>query len=224
VSHAAGVYEHGPDAAERARLLDSLARPPREAARLILGQILVRRWRGLSWPARIVEVEAYEGERDPAAHAYRGRTARTEPLWGPPGTLYVYFIYGMHYCLNVAVEREGVPGCLLIRAAEPLPESGLPPLSCRGPGRLCRALRIDARMSGRHLFDPDARLTLREGWPPALVGVSPRVGITRAADRPLRFFDTSSPAVSRAPRVQRRRLRVDLKFPRGAAAPRLDEE
>jgi DNA-3-methyladenine glycosylase len=165
------------------------------AAPALLGQVLVRHGR---WPlaVRIVETEAYLGEGDPAAHAFRGRTPRTEPLWGPPGTVYVYFIYGMHHCLNITVDRSGVPGCVLIRAAEPLPGSGLPALSCRGPGRLCRTLGLDRRDSGTHLFDPAARLTLRAGPKPARVGVSPRVGIRQAAEEPLRFFDTESPAVS----------------------------
>ena len=145
--------------------------------------------------ARIVETEAYLGVDDPAAHAYGGRrTRRTEPLWGPPGTIYVYFIYGMHHCLNVSVEREGVPGCVLIRAAEPLGrlEAG----SLRGPGRLCRTLRLDTSDSGGYLFDPSSRLTLREGARPGKIGVSVRVGIRQAADRPLRFFDAASGEVS----------------------------
>jgi DNA-3-methyladenine glycosylase len=150
---------------------------------------------------RIVETEAYLGEDDPAAHSFRGRTARTEPIWGAPGTLYVYFIYGMHYCLNVAVDREGTPGCVLIRAAEPIAGSGLPPLSCRGPGRLCRTLGLTTRESGRHLFDTHSPLTLREGPAPERIAVSPRVGITRATERLLRFFDPDSRAVSAGPKV-----------------------
>jgi DNA-3-methyladenine glycosylase len=153
---------------------------------------------------RIVETEAYLGEGDPAAHAFRGRTPRTEPLWGPAGTIYVYFIYGMHHCLNLAAERAGLPGCVLIRAAEPLPGSGLPPLECRGPGRLCRALALDTRHSGRSVFAADSGLWLREGEPPARVAASPRVGITKAAERELRFFDAGSAAVS-GPRAARRR-------------------
>jgi DNA-3-methyladenine glycosylase len=144
--------------------------------------------------ARIVETEAYLGFDDPAAHAYRGRTPRTEPLFGPPGTIYVYFIYGMHHCLNLTVDRPGVPGCVLIRAAEPLGD--LSSRSGSGPGKLCRLLRLDIRDRGRHLFAPDSRLTLREGQPPRHVEVTPRVGIRHAADRPLRFFDADSPAVS----------------------------
>ncbi len=148
---------------------------------------------------RIVETEAYLGPRDPAAHSFAGRTPRTEPLWGEPGTLYVYFVYGMHHCLNLAVDRGGFPGCVLVRAAEPLFGSGLAPGACRGPGRLCRALGIDTRLSGRHLFEPHAGLTLREGPRPARVGAAPRVGIAKAARRLLRFYDAGSRAVS-APR------------------------
>lgn len=186
----------GPGPAERRRLLAGLRRPPVEAARFLLGKILLRRTGRSARAARIVETEAYLGRDDPAAHAYGGRrTRRTEPLWGPPGTIYVYFIYGMHHCLNVSVEREGVPGCVLIRAAEPL--GRLPPGALRGPGRLCRALGLDTRDSGRHLFDPRSRLTLREGPPPRRIGVSVRVGIRHAADRPLRFYDADSREVSR---------------------------
>jgi DNA-3-methyladenine glycosylase len=186
--------------AERRRLAAILARPPAEAAPALLGQVLVRTFRGRPLAARIVETEAYLGEGDPAAHAFRGRTARTEPLWGPPGTVYVYFIYGMHHCLNLAVDREGVPGCVLIRAAEP--RGALPGDACRGPGRLCRALVLSAAHSGAHVFDAASPLRLREGTPPRRIGVSPRVGITRAAEWPLRFYDADSPAVSRAARTR----------------------
>ena len=184
-----------PGPAERKRLLAGLGGPPVEAARFLLGKILVRRAGRATLAARIVETEAYLGVDDPAAHAYGGRrTRRTEPLWGPPGTIYVYFVYGMHHCLNVSVEREGVPGCVLIRAAEAM--GGLALGSLRGPGRLCRTLRLDTSDSGRYLFDPASRLTLREGPPPAAIGVSPRVGIRHAADRPLRFFDADSREVT----------------------------
>ena len=183
---------------ECSRLLAVLSLPPPRAARRLLGQLLVRRRRGTDVAVRIVETEAYLGEGDPAAHSFRGRTARTEPLWGEPGTVYVFLVYGLHHCLNLAVEREGVAGCVLVRAAEPLPGSWLPPGSCRGPGRLCRALGLDTRLSGAHVFDAAGPLRLREGPPPRRVEVSPRVGIRRAADRPLRFFDPDSPAVSGA--------------------------
>jgi DNA-3-methyladenine glycosylase len=109
--------------------------------------------------------------------------------------VYVYFVYGMHHCLNVAVDREGAPGCVLIRAAEPLGPQADRSLS--GPGRLCRALGLDLRDSGSDLFAPRSRLYLREGPPPGRISVSTRIGIRRAADRPLRFYDADSGAVSR---------------------------
>jgi DNA-3-methyladenine glycosylase len=184
-----------PGPAERNRLLAGLGQDPVAAARFLLGKILVRRIGRQTLAARIVETEAYLGVDDPAAHAYGGRhTRRTEPLWGPAGTIYVYFVYGMHYCLNVSVQREGLPGCVLIRAAEAM--GRLEARSLRGPGRLCRTLRLDASDSGRHLFDSSSRLTLREGPPPTRIGVSVRVGIRQAADRPLRFFDAESKDVS----------------------------
>jgi DNA-3-methyladenine glycosylase len=189
------VRRAAPGSAERKRLLAGLGQDPVAAARFLLGKILVRRAGRSALAARIVETEAYLGVDDPAAHAYGGRrTRRTEPLWGPAGTIYVYFIYGMHYCLNVSVEREGLPGCVLVRAAEPMGrlEAG----SLRGPGRLCRTLRLDTSDSGSYLFDPASRLTLREGPPPERIGVSVRVGIRQAADRPLRFFDAESREVS----------------------------
>jgi DNA-3-methyladenine glycosylase len=192
----------GPAAgAERARLRSLLQRPPREAARLLLGHHLLRPWRGTVLRARIVETEAYLGEGDPAAHAFRGRTARTKPLWGRPGTVYVYFIYGMHHCLNLAVDLPGVPGCVLIRAAEPAPP--LPADAGRGPGRLCRTLRLTTAHSGSCVFDRTAPLWLREGTPPARIEVSARVGIRHAAQWPLRFFDPDSAAVSGRTRARK---------------------
>ena len=188
-----------PVAGQRRRLLEILAHPPAEAARLLLGTVVVRRQGRDVRAARIVETEAYLGLDDPAAHAFRGRTARTAPLWGRPGTIYVYFIYGMYYCLNFVVEREDTAGCVLVRAAEPL--AGLAPGAGTGPGRLCRALDIDTALSGAHVFDPSHALYLREGRAPRRIGVTTRVGIRQAADWPLRFFDADSPAVSmhRAP-------------------------
>jgi DNA-3-methyladenine glycosylase len=194
-------------AAEARRLRAGLGQSPPAAARFLLGQVLVRRIARRVIAARIVETEAYLGTDDPAAHAYRGRTARTEPLWGPPGTIYVYFIYGMHHCLNLAAERAGAPGCVLIRAAEPLPGSGLAALDCRGPGRLCRSLALDTRHSGLSVFARESGLWLREGDPPARIATSPRIGITRAAERELRYFDAASAAVS-GPRSARRAARA----------------
>ena len=181
---------------EQTRLRRLLSRSAADAARALIGCVLVRRHRGRTLEARIVEAEAYLGFDDPAAHVYRGMTPRTEPLFGPPGTLYVYFVYGMHHCLNIAVDAPGTPGCVLIRGAEPLPGSGLDARSLSGPGRLCRTLRIDTRLSGRHVFEPDAPLTLRAGTPPARIAVTRRIGINVAQARRLRFCDPASPAVS----------------------------
>jgi DNA-3-methyladenine glycosylase len=196
-----GLVEDARQPRPRARLRALLSRPAVEAARGLIGCVLLRRRRGRTIAARIVEAEAYLGADDPAAHVFRGPTPRTAPLFGPPGTLYVYFVYGMHHCLNLAVDGPGVPGCVLIRAAEPLPGSGLPKNACRGPGKLCQTLGIDTRLSGRHLFEKDAPLTLREGPPPRRVAVSRRVGIRKAVSRRLRFYDPASPAVSAGSRA-----------------------
>lgn len=190
------ALQDAPGLRERTRLQALLSSSTTEAARGLIGQVLVRRRRGTSWAARIVETEAYLGEGDPAAHVFRGRTPRTEPLYGMPGTLYVYFIYGVHHCLNLAVDGPDAPGCVLIRAAEPLPAAGLASDACRGPGRLCRALDIDRRLSGRHVFEEDPPLTLREGAPPRRVKSTPRVGIRHATGKRLRFLDPASLAVS----------------------------
>lgn len=185
-----------PKRGPRARLRALLSRPAAEAAQGLIGCVLVRRARGRTRAVRIVEAEAYLGAGDPAAHVFRGETPRTAPLFGPPGTVYVYFVYGAHHCLNLAVDGPDVPGCVLVRAAEPLPGAGLAADACRGPGKLCRSLGIDARLSGRHVFEANAPLTLREGRPPRRVAVSRRIGIRHAAQRRLRFYDPDSPAVS----------------------------
>jgi DNA-3-methyladenine glycosylase len=151
--------------------------------------------------ARIVETEAYLPAGDPGAHVFRGRTPRVGPLYGPPGNVYVYFVYGMHHCLNLAVDREGVPGCVLIRAAELLAENGGREEdavgACRGPGRLCRTLGLTTADSGHNLFAPGTRLALREGRSrPRRIGTSTRIGLRAGSEHVLRFFDASSPAVS----------------------------
>jgi DNA-3-methyladenine glycosylase len=189
-----------PGPAERRRLVDVLLRPAPEAAPGLLGHVLVRRLGRHVLRARIVEAEAYLPAGDPAAHVFRGRTPRVEPLFGPPGNVYVYFVYGMHHCLNLAADREGVPACVLVRAVEVLgpddqPEAGAA-LAGRGPGRLCRLLDLTVRQSGSNLFGATTALTLREGRAPRKIGRSPRIGINVAADRVLRFFDAESPAVS----------------------------
>jgi DNA-3-methyladenine glycosylase len=159
--------------------------------------------------ARLVECEAYM-EGDPASHSYRGRTPRTEVMFGPPGHLYVYFTYGMHYCMNVVTGGRGEGSAVLLRAAEPM--QGLdamrarrgvedPRRLCTGPARLTQALGIAQADNGVDLVGGE-ELSLATGRaiPDDAVTVSPRVGLNVAADRPWRFFEAGSPFVSRGPR------------------------
>jgi DNA-3-methyladenine glycosylase len=146
---------------------------------------------------KIVEVEAYLGLDDQAAHASRGLTARTKVLFGPPGHAYVYLIYGMYECLNLVAEPAGTPGCVLIRALEPV--HGLDGARPTGPGRLTRAMGITRRHNGVDVTHGD--LVVRRPDPPEPVSIvtTPRIGITHCADWPLRFCVAGNPFVSRAP-------------------------
>jgi DNA-3-methyladenine glycosylase len=156
------------------------ARDTVTVARALLGKTLVHGERS----GRIIEVEAYLGAEDLAAHASRGLTPRTRVIFGPPGRAYVYLNYGIHECLNVVAEPDGVPGCVLIRALTPL--SGLAG-RLDGPGRLTKAMDIDRRFYGHRLWDPPVLIV--DAPPPAeLIEVTPRIGITRCADWPLRFL------------------------------------
>jgi len=182
------------------------ARPTAEVARRLLGQILVSRIGGREVVGRIVETEAYIGPHDPACHAYgHRRTARTEPLYGPPGTAYVYFTYGMHWCLNAVTERVDYPAAVLIRALEPLAGITLMrrrrgPVAdralCAGPARLCEALGITGEHNGASLERGVVRI-LAGGRTRFRVAVTPRIGITTARDWPLRFVIADSRWLSR---------------------------
>jgi DNA-3-methyladenine glycosylase len=185
--------------------------PPDVVARGLLGKLLVRRYEGIRLAGRIVEVEAYFGLEDPAAHAFAGKTKRNSVLFGPPGFAYVYFIYGMHFCLNFSCEPEGQPGGVLLRALEPvegietmaelrgLPPDAAPRLLTSGPGRLCQALGIRREThngidvtrarSGLHVED--------DGFTVGGIAATPRVGIRKAADWPLRFSLAGNRFVSR---------------------------
>ena len=195
------------------------ARDPRRVARQLLGKILLRQSGSTQLTARIVEVEAYLGLDDPAAHSAAGRTLRNAVLFGPPGHAYVYFIYGNHYCLNVSCESEGQAGSVLFRALQPLsgtaamararkiPLNGprdLPRLTS-GPGRLCQAFRITrSRDNGLDLTSPASGLWIGDdGCRPPNISQSPRVGITKAAQLPLRYFLWNNPFVSSRPRTDR---------------------
>jgi DNA-3-methyladenine glycosylase len=173
-----------------------------------LGRILVSDIGGRSrrTVGRIVEVEAYVGPHDPACHAFgHRRTARTEPLYGAPGTAYVYFTYGMHWCLNAVTEPRDYPAAVLIRALEPLEgfatmrrRRGAEPL-CAGPARLCQALGITGALNGASLQSGPLRILEGNGAKPRRTAIAsgPRIGISAAADWPLRFYIKDSPWVSR---------------------------
>lgn len=191
------------------------SRSPRRVARELLGKVLVRQDGRARLTARIVEVEAYLGKKDPAAHAAAGLTARNSVLFGPPGHAYIYFIYGNYYCLNVSCEPEGKAGGVLFRALEPLTGIDemarargigvLRPTDLRkltsGPGRLCEAFGITrARDNGRDLTSPGVLWIGDDGNHPRAIEVTPRIGITKASDRLLRYVIAGNQFVS-GPRV-----------------------
>ena len=174
-------------------------------ARSLLGMHLVREVDGVRRSGRIVETEAYQGPEDRAAHSWRGRTPRTEVMFGPPGHAYVYLIYGIWHCLNLVTAAEGVPHAVLLRALEPL--EGLA-LRTSGPGLLCRALDIDRRLNGADLTGPMLWIERAPQSAPVRIGRSARIGVEYAGDwarRPWRFFDRDSPFVSGRRTPTRRR-------------------
>lgn len=183
------------------------ARDTVRVARALLGCVLESRVRGRLTRGRIVEVEAYIGPHDPAAHGYRNRkTRRNAHLFGRPGIAYVYFTYGMHWCFNAVTEREGHPSAVLVRALEPLEgiatmarRRGTPDRKrlCSGPARLCQALGITGTLSGARLDDGRIRIRAPERRNRVAVAAGPRIGISRAADWPLRFWVRGSAFVSR---------------------------
>jgi len=186
------------------------ARDTEIVARELLGCILECSTPEGSASGRIVETEAYVGEHDLACHAAAGRTRRTEPLYGPPGTAYVYFIYGVHWCVNAVTRDEGQPSAVLIRAIEPLTGIDLMrrrrPAARRdvdltnGPGKLCAALGIDARHNARPLTSGTLRILEGTPVPDTAVQITPRIGITECADWPLRWIVADNAYVSRTPR------------------------
>ncbi|HET6152458.1 MAG TPA: DNA-3-methyladenine glycosylase [Marmoricola sp.] len=143
---------------------------------------------------RITEVEAYDGPNDPGSHAYRGPTRRNEVMFGPPGFLYVYFVYGMHFCCNVVCGPPGTPSAVLLRAGA---IEGEEAAIARGPAKLCRALGIDLGQTGSDLASGAVRLEVRDPLDQALISTGPRVGLRLAPERPWRFWITGEPSVSR---------------------------
>ena len=183
-----------------------LERGAEEVARDLLGCRLVSEIGGIEVGGRIVETEAYIGPQDPASHAAAriGRTARNEPMFGPAGTAYIYFIYGMHWCFNVVTSIPGDPQAVLIRALEP--EFGISTMRERrdgsrdltnGPARLASALGINGRLNGHLLSDPPLRLVWAPRREKDSVEVSGRIGIREAQEWPLRFFLAGHPNLSR---------------------------
>ena len=179
---------------------------PDLVAQKLLGKLLVRG----EMVGRIVEVEAYFGEADPASHSFPGKTARNAVLFGPPGHAYVYFIYGMYFCLNVSCEPDGLPGGVLFRALEPV--SGLEAMArargvaatkvaalTSGPGRLCQAFGVTReRDNGADFTSRKSDLQIQDdGFVAGEILVTPRIGITKDADRPARFVIAGNPFVSK---------------------------
>jgi len=192
-----------------AELRELLSRPVLDVAPRLLGATL----RHGEVAVRLTEVEAYDGPDDPGSHAYRGRTPRNAVMFGPPGHLYVYFTYGMHFCCNVVCGQEGSPSAVLLRAGEIVEgvelarqrRSGAPDRDlARGPARLCQALAIGREENGADLASRP--LTLVPGTPDGAVSTGPRVGLRDAPDRPWRFWLTGEPTVSAyRPAAPRRR-------------------
>jgi DNA-3-methyladenine glycosylase len=187
---------------------DFFLKAPDLVARRLLGKLLAKTGAGEARVGRIVEVEAYFGEADAASHAFAGKTARNAVLFGPPGHAYIYFVYGMHYCLNVSCEREGRGGGVLFRALEPL--HGLEAMTrarglatplalTSGPGRLCQAFGITrASDNGADFTSSASNLQIQDdGFKAGEILVTPRIGISKEADRPARFLLAGNPFVSR---------------------------
>jgi len=172
----------------------------------LLNKVLVGAGRAL----RIVEVEAYAGADDPASHAFRGRTARNATMFGPPGLLYVYFTYGMHWCANAVCGDEGEGVAVLLRAGAPMwgldamwaarPAARRERDLANGPAKLCQALGVDGGDDGTDLTRSGSTLTIVDDGtpPPRRPGRGPRVGISVAVDRPWRWYVPGDPHVSRA--------------------------
>jgi DNA-3-methyladenine glycosylase len=185
-------------------------RDPREVSWDLLGKVLVRREGRKLLAGRIVEVEAYLGDDDPAAHAAAGKTLRNAVLFGPPGRSYVYFIYGNHYCFNVSCLPDGIAGGVLFRALEPLvgiaamararglSDNGNPHLLTSGPGRMAEAFGITREHdNGKDVTSTKSDLWIADdGYRAAQIVTTTRIGITKAAKLPLRFLIAGNPFVS----------------------------
>jgi DNA-3-methyladenine glycosylase len=163
----------------------------------LLGKYLVHVYEGVVQIGKIVEVEAYLGPHDLAAHSARGLTPRTQVMFGPPGHAYVYLIYGMYYCVNVVTEETGHASAVLIRAVEPI--KNIKARTC-GPGLLCKALHIDKRLHGHDMLSDDFYIAEIPAEKPGVIVKRPRIGVDYAkhwAKRLLRFYIKGNPFISR---------------------------
>jgi DNA-3-methyladenine glycosylase len=186
------------------------ARPALDVARDLMGLVLVRRSPKGTVAGRIVEAEAYIGSEDRACHAWRGKTPRNAVMFGPPGHAYIYFVYGMHWCLNLVTDREGVPSAVLLRAVEPVegiewmrarrPKARSDRQLTSGPARLCQAFALDGSLNGADLCLPDSPILVEDrGLGHGPIVATPRIGVDYAgewAPKPFRLHDASSPFVS----------------------------
>jgi DNA-3-methyladenine glycosylase len=183
--------------------LDFLNAPASEVAPRLLGCILERQIDGQIVRVKIVETEAYD-ETDVASHSYRGRTPRTDVMFGPAGHLYVYFTYGMHYCCNVVVGGEGHGAAVLIRAVEPLDGIGIieerrgksGPDATNGPAKLCAALGVNKTLNGHDLATEPLKLIEQPSLPKSAITQTTRIGLSKGKDVPWRFYITGNPYVS----------------------------
>lgn len=193
-------------------------RPVRVVARDLLGAVVESDSADGLVALRLTEVEAYDGANDPGSHAFRGRTARNASMFGSPGHAYVYFTYGMHFCVNLVCAPVGRAAAVLLRAGQvisgiELARTRRPGISdrelARGPARLTRTLGIDGRLDGADLLDPESPLRVRIGPPVAdrLVVTTPRTGLRQGGDRLWRFALGGDPTVSRYRPAAPRRAR-----------------
>ncbi|MET9020808.1 DNA-3-methyladenine glycosylase [Actinopolymorpha sp. NPDC004070] len=209
-----------------------LSRPVLEVAPALLGRVVEHRTAEGLVAVRLTEVEAYDGPNDPGSHAYRGRTARNAVMFGPPGHLYVYFTYGMHWCINLVCGDNGHASAVLLRAGEVITGEDLAKSRrsaarsardlARGPARLAQALGVDRAGNGLDTFAPSSPVRLGPGEPVAAASIrrGPRVGLAAAADRPWRFWVDAEPTVSAyRPHAPKRRRSAAAPGPTTAAAP-----
>lgn len=186
--------------------LKELHRPAWEVAPLLLGSILELQTERGRLRSRVVETEAYD-QSDAASHSYKGRTPRTDVMFGPPGRLYVYFTYGMHYCCNIVTGPDGQGSAVLFRALEILEGNEIAAENrpnhsgadlTNGPAKLCQAYGIDRTWNGHDLTQPPLRLIMQEPLAQERIVQTTRIGISKAKDRPWRFYIKDNPFISKA--------------------------